>query len=383
MARFDWIWLQVQKNALGTIKACLVEILRPTEGLAAKVRALLSVLFAGGLCAGCAVVNSVTFEDIVQNSKKPQGIIYALPVGLVEVSLVVKEDTAEYRILYGAEKYYPSPHSKDRFILQHRPLPNYEDDITIEVSSNSLIRKVHANTKDKTDEIIVALAKAFKGFQLSVSEPRPTGFGIIAQTIIDPSKETSLARAARALSQRGREFAKSKFTETCHGNQREKLHCRRYARYSRDKFRLVRLSVTMPKRIAPQKAANCSAGICYRIKEPYVIQHKIDGVKGARIVHIPNRSPLIELNIRRAFLVDKIQNIDFDENGFLKEATITKKSELAALANLPLAIVNAIADEASVRVKIQNEQVKVANAKLDVIEAQQQLDAAKRGGSPN
>ncbi len=124
---------------------------------------------------------------------------------------------------------------------------------------------------------------------------------------------------------------------------------------------------------------DCSVGICYRAKEPWRIDYALEnahGLKegnGTRIVELPNKSDLVALDIRRAFLVEKVSHFEFDANGFLTKAYVKKPSELLALSELPLNIMDAVLEGFSLRFNILSEQKNVAEREIELLKAKKKL----------
>ncbi len=337
----------------------------------------IALLAAAGLGA-CTVVSSSAITDLTSANEEARGVYYSLPMALVDVFLVVDPDRAEFRVVLGQERYVADP--KQRFLMRHRPLPNYSDTIEVAVNSNSLISKVWATTEDQTDEIIVDLAKALQSL-------RPGGFQSsfrgnqvkLATVTIDPSEPTQVSEAVGYFNQRARVYARNFHQTNCRAEFADEPACRLYARYQRETNQLITLKVEPPALVEAVARADCGVGLCYRIKEPYLIGFTVDGVRGGGIVEIPNKAPLVEIDVRRALFVQKIQKIEFDANGFLKSAYVKKQSELLAVAKLPLNVVEAVGKSFPVRLTIQQKQFDLQQKRLGEIEARRNLAETKRG----
>lgn len=336
----------------------------------------MALLAAAGL-GGCTVISSSAITEATSANEEAHGVYYSLPMALVDMFLVVDPDRAEFRVVLGPERYVADP--RQRFLLRHRPLPNYSDTIEVAVSSNSLISKVWATTEDKTDEIIVDLAKALQSL-------RPGGFQSsfggrlvkLATVTIDPSEPIQVSEAANYFNQRAALYARNFHQTNCRGEFSEEPTCRLYARYQREANRLITIRAEPPAPIEGATRADCSVGVCYRIKEPYLIEFTVDGVRSGGIVEIPNKAPLVEIDVRRALFVQKIQKIEFDANGFLKTAYVKKQSELLAVAKLPLNVVEAVGQAFPVRLTIQQKQLDLQQKRLAEIEARRDLAEARR-----
>mgnify|MGYP007067078489 FL=1 len=143
---------------------------------------------------------------------------------------------------------------------------------------------------------------------------------------------------------------------------------------------MIRLAVDEPPPADTQVAADCTVGLCYRVKEPFLVRSLVDGIPSSEIVYLPNKVPLIEIDVRRAILVQKIQKIDFDANGFLKSAYVKKDSELLAASKVPLAIMTAISSALPLRLTIQQKQVELAQKRVAEAQAKRQLMETRATG---
>jgi hypothetical protein len=89
---------------------------------------------------------------------------------------------------------------------------------------------------------------------------------------------------------------------------------------------------------------------------------------------LPNRAELIGIDITRAFLVQKVQEIQFDDSGFLSNVKINKQSELLAASKLPLAVIDAVASGLALRVETIQSQRDLALKQAKLLEAQAKLE---------
>jgi hypothetical protein len=145
------------------------------------------------------------------------------------------------------------------------------------------------------------------------------------------------------------------------------------------------------KRSPAPSAPDCSAGICYKPREPYRIAYGLktrirhpdktwrrpDLVqRTSQLIHVdlPNRAELIGIDITRAFLVQKVQEIQFDDSGFLSNVKINKQSELLAASKLPLAVIDAVASGLALRVETIQSQRDLALKQAKLLEAQAKLE---------
>lgn len=124
--------------------------------------------------------------------------------------------------------------------------------------------------------------------------------------------------------------------------------------------------------------ADCASGLCYRPKEPYKIVYSVGdkstfGGSDTVIVELPNKSPLVAVDISRAFFVNKVHNLAFDDDGFLTAVEINKPSELLAVSKLPLEVIGAVAEGLKARVELTNTQRDLAKREASLLQARGQL----------
>lgn len=358
----------------------MLEVVRRMGRKLAGCAGRLGFVAACSALAACAVVSSEVLAPGSTAGNQRGAVTYALPTGLADITLFVKNDAAEYRLSV-TELYVADPNK--RFVMDYKPLPNYQDDITIKVRSNLLLESVRTDTEDKTGDIIVALAKAARELRFQ-SAPIGDDFKKVANIKIDPTEPVQVARAAAFLSRKVRTSAQARHAASCTDAAAKKTPlCRTYARYGKGGPDIVEIVVEPPAALdAHAVAADCSVGLCYRVKEPYIVKHSVDGVRQATILQLPNKSPLVELDVSRAFFVKKVQTINFDSNGFLTSASFDKKSELKAIASLPLQVVTAISSTLPIRYTIQERQNSLAEAQLASLDASEALARAREETSP-
>jgi hypothetical protein len=118
--------------------------------------------------------------------------------------------------------------------------------------------------------------------------------------------------------------------------------------------------------------ADCTIGVCYRPKQPFRLEYAVGAGRRSRIIEVPNESEIVAIDITRAFLVQKMQNITFDD-GYLRQIEIDKKSELLAAAKLPIDVLSAVADSLKIRVDTTTKRKELATKQLELLNAQKAL----------
>jgi hypothetical protein len=334
------------------------------------------------LVAGCTILTSERPDQVAADGRMPLGVYYALPKGLVNLVLLVDRASAIFHFDVTDPEFVPDP--DHRYLMRYRPLPNYHDTFTVEVNDRAFIKKAHVTTKDETPTIIANIAKALGALGKFEAAILPSsGVDHLGTLTVDPTDPDAVARALRRLNRIARTYAEAALAHCGSGRGKDEeagggARCDRLARAAKGDP-VVQLEITPPRPIVAGAPSDCTVGLCYRIKEPYIVSFSVGGRRFVKIIEVPNRAALVELDIRRAFLVQKIQNIDFDESGFLLKVDIHKPSELLAASELPLTVINAILDGMKIRVDLISEQRNLAQKQAAALQAQTKAMADARG----
>lgn len=360
---FDCIWPQMD----AAVESCRLLTLRTM------------LLVSTTVVSGCTVVSSYSLTELAEAGREPRGTRYSLPVGVLKVNLHIRAAKAEYRITYDEPTFLPS--KEHRWLMQYRPLPQYSDDVLISTSPNSLLNSVHTTTTDQTATIIQNLANTLARQFLSTTNTRkpPADFVKIGSALVDPAKSSSVNSAVRDFKSRVKDTAKQYYQQECNRRTPQSETCRRYAVIINGGWRKISIVVKKPQLPRPVDKPDCRQGLCYRARAPFLIRHKLPGGSGTHLALLPNSSPVIHLDFRRAMLVTKVHKVTFDENGFLSEVKITRPSELEALSAIPYNILNGLSDILPLHFRIIEEQVKIRNAELDLLEAQKSFEETASG----
>jgi len=349
------------------------------------IRHLATVLALSAIATatGCAVLTSEEDEVALREGRAPTGIAYSLPKSVIDLSLYVNFETAQFRVT--ASDPYSIADPSHRYYLRYQPLPQYEDKVDVAVTSNGLLKSISANTTDKTGEVILNLVRAVSAFGSAFeSGPADEPETLILKTTIDPTDEGKLRDAERKLKRALRGAAEAAIGENCRDRKKtEKLKlgltrlelCAAFNNIAANgaisvKFRPLSSSLAT----APVKSADCGVGICYRPP----LQHEIliEGGGGLRrgIMMMPNSSPLVAIEIRRGFFINKVQTLEFETDGSLKKMTVKKESELLAISKLPVEIVSAVAEGLKLRVEILDQQIGSAKSTGELLQAKADLE---------
>jgi hypothetical protein len=386
------------------------------------------VAVLGGLAA-CTVLTSETPHQLLAEGRQPVGVLYSLPLSVIDLTLA-KNPTDETLLLHASNaRSIADPHH--RYVLRYRPLPNYDDTITMAVNPSSFLKKARAETEDRTPQIIVNFVKLFGRLSGGLEEGElPAGYQALAKVVVIPTDDADLERGLVRLNQTllatvSKGECKSQANDTQYRNKSICLRDKQIAENGNAWLNLPEGTRLQPHnlRIAPVQfwikraptanafvdegvrhhrgngnvgggallipRADCTVGICYRSPLPYHIWFSV-GSEPARdfgerpgvtqtIELMPNEAELVEIDIRRTFFAKKVVEINFDKTtGFLSDMQVEKDAELVAVAKLPVQILKAMLSVLKFRTTILTQQANIATEQAKLIEARRSLAQQQR-----
>jgi hypothetical protein len=359
------------------------------------LRSVSVAIFLTLLAAGCTALTSETAQLLQAEGRAAAGVNYALPKGMVDVVLSLDRAAAKFILTVDDPKFIPDP--EHRYFLRYRALPNYEDKITVEMnkSGKPFLKQVKSDTTDKTGEILVNLVKAATLGSKFESSPHD-GKEILASITLDLAQAETVRQAARSLNTAAVAAAEEAADEcvkvkpdrakpaeeprakACEIFEELAVRGRAWRRQSHKARPLISLDLRQPDQIDVATPADCTVGLCYRPVEPFFLTFSLDDVVESKTILLPNLAAPVALDIRRAFFVQKVTTIDFDEaTGLLALLTIDKKSELLEISKLPISVLEAITQALRLRVKFYDSQASNAAADAELIKAKAQLQKAR------
>lgn len=376
--------------------------------------------------AGCSALTSSSTSDLIAGGSA-SGVHYCLPKSVMEFRLSANPDTVQFKITAGAPKFIKD--TTQCYYMNYRPLPQYDDHIKVELGPRGYLKSVSADTTDKTVEIIKNLARAFGalGYGLESAYLSTSDDSITSDTI-DPTNENELKnlrdKFRTALTQYARRKkealceaanksegltkeglppqevkkdkdgkAKEKEKEAKNPNVLARIRCEEFTQYATLSdplsVRFKKFHETSQKTITPKP--DCRVGLCYRAPEPWeliveigskqkqiALQSKNDvrfRENVQRSLHLlPNKANLVEIDLERAILVNKLQTITFTDDGMLDTVAVKKQSEFVALSSIPVEVVSAIAEGLKIRVGVLDEQISNTKSSTELIEARAALE---------
>ncbi len=341
------------------------------------IRKLLALSFSGLIVAGCSVLESnragAPFLNANNQPKRtqPQGS-YSLP--RQHLNFVIKADSQAYvqASAYSIERdatkdsILPDASPHFRYNINYSPSRFSNDDVDIKYE-NQLLKSVTVATDDQTGAVLVNLAEALgRVSRLAKNTQIPTPGSksvtvdkIVAKLSLDPTDPVSLKRAQRILG-RG-------------------INVRVYPE---------------PRAVAQYYACNYS--ICYRPLTTVTVSFR-DNLTGNItdfVTQVPDPHQIAGLDMERSVFVKRDTVLTF-ANGTLQSTDMSKPSEVAAAALLPIQIVDAVFKGANDAVKSllglrKNElgaSTELLNAQANYLKAltdyQKVVDETQSGGANN
>ena len=108
---------------------------------------ILSCFALVALLLGCSIAGS-ELPDQLNGRARPEGVLYSLPRGVVTITLAVEEKRARFFLNVSDPEFIADPNH--RYLLQHRPLPNFEDELKIKVNRRTFLTSVEVTVSRMT-----------------------------------------------------------------------------------------------------------------------------------------------------------------------------------------------------------------------------------------
>ncbi len=244
------------------------------------------------------------------------------------------------------------PDRVQRFLLRATPSVMSDDYVKLRVS-NGLLETVTITNTDQTVGIVSNLALAAIEFYRSATFMAAGGAERRTNIyFIDPFTERG-SFAATAKRQFGVDLDFTDFTSTL-----------------------------------PTPNATDASGVFYKPLEAYRFAWRSPAGNGAGIVFLPNSSPILSLQVRRATGVSQASIFSFQQ-GIPIETTLNKPSQALALSSLPLTIARSVV---TLPTNLLQMKIDYTSRSTDLIQAQQaqitnlnrllELKAASNGPAP-
>lgn len=320
---------------------------------------LLAVPLAG--CLSTMGTRQLGPEDLVGNrgvERNRNGVGYNLPSGRIKITAVKQPGQTP---TFTVETQYVSDPDY-ALTLSAKASGMADEDVSIDKEPGTeLLKKITANYTDKTGEVVETLVKTgVKAFQLT-------------HGIIPPQKERAMLGQTERVAERFYSFTWEfdPFDE-------------RQLAAAKVLFRKHELTLDFRGRLSRRmqnysEVPSDTKRVYYRTLLPYqlVIQDPLSNSYHAATVMLPDESPILSLDVRRALFVAKVNEVTFD-HGMLTAVHTIKPSEVLAMTKTLGNIVDEIAALSPIQIKIDQSSARSALLQQQTAEITQrgaQLDA--------
>lgn len=342
---------------------------------------VLAIALVFGMLSGCDTLSSVKID--IHNGKEysQSGYQYSLPKGLVSYVLTYNPTSKRYILAAHLNPVW-TPDGDNTYNIVHNVNPFFEDDIEIKLEENTKFLKfIKSDTKSKLDSILINLAKSATALPSGfLSNDSATGNRLLGTYLFDPTSQgdtDKFARNVRADLNVDLRYRVAECTQADKADAAVANACKRFRKYlNSPRSWLFDIKVAAQVDQSFSKPADCTRGVCYRVKLPVAIRTKFLGNIEVNIYQLPNKSSLYALDVRRAFLNQRIDTINFSQ-GFLSSVQVDKKSELLEASLLPGEIITGLLAGLAVRAKVITERKEGFEDRERIIKARAALEARK------
>jgi hypothetical protein len=305
------------------------------------VRYLSPFLILTMIC-GCAVVTS-TRTPLTQPRAETTAAYYFLPKTKIRIQVLYGNNTHGLKFV----ETTIIPDESEFFLLDYKKSALSNDNLTIQLTADGLLKKVETTVEDKSGEVIVKLAEVGKE---------------VAKAAVYVSSVGETPQVVRDLT-----FSPSELSEV-----NSKL-----AKITPEKLRIDLVPMAPLSPLNKGGDDRSSPGVCFRPQIPYKLRFFKDGaVVEQRILLLPDGAPKICMPIERSAFVKKVTNLTFDK-GVLTEVHIEKPSEVLGFMDIPISISKAIAsipaELVQIKINYSNKEKDLANARRAELEAKEAL----------
>ena len=287
-----------------------------------------------------------------------------------------------------SETLTPAGHLDARYCLRYASNAFSTEQIGVEIGKEGLLKKVYSDSQDATKDITLKVVEAATNLVATQraesdsyttqgivkrSEDSTDQMRHVATYTVDPFDEVAMEAINQALWSFGY-CVHLDDTDDIYVPAWSVAQCRIAASES-VRSDTVSGPVTPTPPVASQGA---HWGILYRpnLTHRLMVRHRKDPreitsweLDQVHILEIPNAAPVFSVDVRRAFFADRQTTLTFD-HGVLADVTISKGSELNALADIPLQVAQFIV---SIPAQVLQLRINRTSNSQEVIKANQQL----------
>lgn len=326
--------------------------------------------------SGCArsVLDSQKIDEVSSQKAFVNKTVYCLPKGMIhfqrKAAGTATEVTVETLYVPDPEKYYT---------LEYVPNPTYEENITVSLTKEMLLKKIDITSKPKIGEILMKVFELAREIA-KLTVPSAGGFEVIkfCDVMIDPKiiPEKKFSEGVKQLAAKRMELKKLtndlKSETTKPPEEQDKDKIEELKQKIKNKEKEVSNQTTLIDNRSENRDSESLGNICnlcgiedisltplfpkgnwlyisppaggikYRPLLPYRLEIQLADNLFVQTVYLPNEAPVITLDVTRPAFADQVTSLSF-ENGVLTQADLTRPSEILAFMKLPVDLVKAVA----------------------------------------
>ena len=336
---------------------------------------LILVLSIVALFIGCGGGKVFKAENLTKSSEKYEGILYALPKGYIKLTIERKltiECKPEFSVAL-AEQPILVPDPDHIYVLRHDGDSTITETLDIQIGPDGLLEKIDVSSKDSlpgvVDELTSFIVGVSKGEFPSATvsgrqedgAPSPNTGPFKIEAVFDPNDKASLVTYLKGY---GVDLTIEKKFKKINNNK--------------------------------QNNSNCENLICYRFLVPWKVSI-VDNVTRETVdfvMLLPNEAPIAGIDVKRLALVENETTLQFNK-GLLTSAKYINPSVVTSIVKIPVSMLTAIVSipsalfqftlksktdsaELTAQKNLLVLQKELAQAHLDLLEKQKELEAAQR-----
>jgi hypothetical protein len=260
---------------------------------------------------------------------------YALPRGLIQISSRKADGdlaTVTVKALY-------IPDGSVRYSINHDRSWFADDIVQVTTNKDGLLKTVWSDVQDRTDEVLVDLARAVGAVQGFTVQP---GGSLRAYA---PDAHFNLIIDPRELDKKPDWVEVRELSGSATNNS-----------------------------VQTSQPADCSAGVCTRPLKPWLVRIRLDDM-GKRyhdaVVYLPDEKATFAVRADRSFMGDKKFYLSFN-SGVIEQVYLHEPSSAEALAELPYNVIKQIlsvpSEMLALRFKYANDSKGLATAEMQRIQ---------------
>lgn len=368
---------------------------------------LCAAAIVGIVISSCSLPLPISVEHVAYNQQYANGLDYSLPTGIVDLTIkatkpsggananaptkknpannsnaqsnnkphnnasgssnnkpapgAITAQLPTVTLSINKVQYVPDPRFQYSVNINHDAL--FDDDISVSVDTNDLLKSVNSTTTDQTPQIIEKIAEA-------------------------PVQVLTAGRAPALISKTKKQFDIEYSLDPTSQQQVRTLNNLLGTLSPRIQF-------TANPVISPsqhrKRLPRCSINICFRTAMPYTLELRTLGqssvVLARTIVVLPNKNAVAQIPVTRAPFVKKTVQLQFT-NGMLTSVNVSNPSEVKAFVEIPITVAKSIVSIPSAMFQFKTTQITADNNLLSaqkqnlalqqqIIQTQQQLVAAQ------